>query len=82
MRVEKKKILDEIKKLLGKREREEGSLFPTMRYFPRLHYCAEWGLLFHIKVKGEDAKEEGCLSYKVTPLSKYMYISVYLLILG
>lgn len=38
---------------MGRREGEGDSLFPTMRYFPRLRCCAEWGLPSDIKVEGK-----------------------------
>lgn len=49
---------DEIPELMGRREREGDSLFPAMRYFPRLSCCAEWGLPSDIKVEEKHTEKE------------------------
>jgi hypothetical protein len=49
----RKETSDEPFKLMGRREGEGDSLFPTIRYFPRRQCRTKWGLPFYIKVEGK-----------------------------
>lgn len=53
----RKVILDEILEFTGRRYGEGDFVFFVMRYFLRLFYCVEWGLLFFIKVEGKYINE-------------------------
>lgn len=53
---------------MGRREGEGDSLFPAMRYFPRLYCSAEWGLPSRVEVEGKYTNKKKRVSLQLNAM--------------